>query len=107
MPVQFLTSEQRAHYGRYVGNPSAEELTRFFHLDDADHAAIGAKRGDHSRLGFALQLTTARFLGTFLEDPLAVPDAVLQTLVRQLQVTNPDPAPADRARFGHQAACGR
>jgi hypothetical protein len=59
-------------------------------LDEADHAVIGVKRGDYNRLGFALQLTTARFLGTFLEDPVEVPGVVLKTLARQLRIVNLD-----------------
>jgi len=50
MPVSFLSSSQRESYGRYVGDPSPQELARYFHLDDANRAQIAEKRGQPSRL---------------------------------------------------------
>ena len=86
MPVQFLTPDQRRNYGRYIGEPSPSELAQFFYLDDADRTVISDKRGSHNRLGFALQLTTARFLGAFLKDPTEAPKAVVKELARQLGI---------------------
>ena len=106
MPVSFLSNIQRENYGRYVGVPSPHDLARYFHLDDTDHALISQKRGDHNRLGLAIQLSTVRYLGTFLENPLAVPAPVLHTLAKQLCITLTDGVQAYSAseqRWQHAA----
>ena len=54
MPVEFLTDDEAAAYGRFAGPPVQADLERVFFLDDEDRALVGQRRGEHMKLGFAL-----------------------------------------------------
>lgn len=106
MPVEFLTDAEVAGYGCYSAALSQSDLDRVFFLDDEDRLLVGRRRGEHMRLGFALQLVTVRWLGTFLEDPLDVPVVVRDFVAGQLGIDAPGQlagyAARRATRFEHQ-----
>ena len=90
MNLDFLTAEQKERYGKFSDEPDELQLARYFHLDEADLEFISNRRGDHNRLGFALQITSIRFLGCSLLDLNVVPINVQYFVAAQLSISNID-----------------
>src|SRR3954451_6913749 len=106
MPTHHLTEAERQGFARFGDTPSADQLARYFHLDETDRTLITGLRGDHNRLGFAVMLTGVRFLGAFPSGRDAVPAVVLHTLCDQLDLTAPVSLElyfANRQRIRHLA----
>ncbi|WP_239342236.1 DUF4158 domain-containing protein [Frankia sp. CiP3] len=90
MSHEYLSSEQVSRYGRFVADPTPEELERFFYLDADTLALAQSKRRLHNRLGWAVQLGTIRMLGMFLtdSDPMGVPEVVIRYMAEQLGIAD-------------------
>ncbi|MBW8309919.1 MAG: DUF4158 domain-containing protein [Candidatus Paracaedibacteraceae bacterium] len=88
MPVDFLTEKQKLNYGKFSGQPNDMQLARYFHVDENDMAFIAKRRGAKNRFGFALQLISLRFLGTFISDLSLIPINVKSFIALQLSLND-------------------
>ena len=87
MPVEFLSDERAARYGRYHAAPSPEQLARFFYLSPQDVRFLADYHRSYPQFAWVVQLGTVWFLGAFLPIPTQVPAVVMHTLSQQLHLT--------------------
>lgn len=64
------------------------DLIRYWTLDQTDLAAIDRRRGDHNRLGFALQLCTLRYPGRLLRPGEAILAPALRFIAEQIGIAH-------------------
>ncbi len=80
-----IKSNKKA-FGIYLGEPSTEQLNQFFYLHEKDLELMDTIRLPATRLGFAIQLRSLRFLGTFISDITTIPQNVLNYVAIQLNI---------------------
>ncbi len=84
MPVRFLSPTHYRAYGQYNDSPSEVQLARYFYLDEFDHQQIQQRRRRDNQVGFALQLVSVRFLGTYIQDLSTIPANVRRYVADQI-----------------------
>ncbi len=81
---RLLTAAERGHL---LALPETDDaLIRHYTLSEADLAVIGQRRGDHNRLGFAVQLCYLRYPGIALPAETEPPTRLLAFVSQQLTV---------------------
>ena len=81
---ELLTAAQRE---ALLAFPEEEEnLLRYYVLSVRDMAVVRQHRGDHNRLGFAVQFCYLRYPGRVLAENEAPPAALIGMVAAQLQV---------------------
>lgn len=73
--------------GNFAGVPSTDQLRLYFQLTDFDRELISEMRSAITQLGFAVQLGSVRFLGTFPNNLQQIPQVVIDYLAAQLSLS--------------------
>jgi TnpA family transposase len=99
VPTNFLSEDQRRRFGRFAEDPDEGQLAGSFLLDQTARRRAMAAKGARNRIGWAVQLGTVRYLGTFLDNPEQVPGIVVDYVAEQLGLP-----PAEFAGYGTKEA---
>src|SRR5262245_58257931 len=81
---RLLTPAERA--GLLAFPTTDDELLRHYTFSEPDLSVIGQRRGDHNRLGFAVQLCYLRYPGGALPPDAEPPASLLSIVGRQLRI---------------------
>ena len=83
---EFLSPAQRA---QLLALPASErELVRFYSLLPSELAWVRKRRGEHNRLGFAVQLCFFKHPGRAWSVDDSLPDAMLRYIARQVDASS-------------------
>jgi len=86
VPGRVFTETERRRLGAFPSEISEPDLIRYFTLSVSNLEFVRQQRGDHNRLGFALQLCALRYLGFCPDDIATTPSAAIAFVSDQLQV---------------------
>ena len=84
----FLSAAERTKLSNYPKDMENSDLGRFFTLTHADMDMVQQQRSDYNRLGFALQLSSLRYLGFIPDNLLDPPPEIVRLLAYQLKLNS-------------------
>jgi len=99
VPGRIFTPQERKRLDAFPSEIGESDLIRYFSLSGSDLDLVRRQRGDHNRLGFALQLCALRYMGFSPDDLETVPTAAMTFVAEQLQVS-----PAALRDYGARSA---
>jgi TnpA family transposase len=86
MPGSFLNEAERERLRNFPSDIPSDDLITYFTLSPTDMAWVRNHRGDHNRLGTALQLCALRYLGFCPDDLSRAPAESVAYLADQLEM---------------------
>jgi TnpA family transposase len=87
VPGRIFTPQERKRLDAFPSEIGEADLIRYFTLSRSDLDLVRRQRGDHNRLGFALQLCALRYIGFSPDDLEIIPTTAVAFAAEQLQAS--------------------